>query len=74
VTKRRVREDEKCLAVRIRQISTPDSERRLSHAIEVLLRLVAGEPEGSVSAKKEEKPPKDSRHERIAGQSDGEKG
>jgi len=60
--------------VRVGYVSTPDAESRLSRAIDILLRSAATELEGSVSAKKEEEPPKDSRPEKIAGQSDGEKG
>ena len=73
MTRRQGREDEKCLTVRIHQVTTPDSERRLSRAIEVLLQSAVTELEGSASAAKEEEPNKD-RHEGVAGQSDGEKG
>jgi two-component SAPR family response regulator len=58
----------------IQYAPAPDAKSRLSRAIDILLRSAATELEGSVSAKKEEEPPKDSRPEKIAGQSDGEKG
>ena len=57
----------------IRYVPTPDADSRLLHAIDVLLGSGAREPKESINAKKEE-PPKDSRPEKIAGQSDGEKG
>ena len=69
------RKNNRCLRiVEIRYTPTPDAELRLSRAVDILLRSAATELEGSVSAKKEEEPPKDSRPEKIAGQSDGEKG
>ena len=54
-------------------MSAPDGDAKLSRAIDTLLRAGAREPKGSIDAKKEEEPPKDSRPEKIAGQSDGEK-
>jgi hypothetical protein len=69
------RKNNRCLRIaEIRYVSTPDAESRVSRAIDILLRSAATELEGSGSAKKEEEPPKDSRPEKIAVQSDGEKG
>lgn len=68
------RKNNRCLRiVEIRYTPTPDAESRLSRAIDILLRSAATELQGNVSAKKEEKQPKGSRPEKIAGQSDGEK-
>jgi hypothetical protein len=53
-------------------VSAPDANSRLSRAIDILLRSATKEPEGNINAK-EEKPPKNSRPEKIAGQSDEEK-
>ena len=73
--KRHGDKNNRCLRiVGIRYVPTPDADWRLRRAIEILLRTAARELEGSVNAKKEEEPPKDSRFEKIAGQSDGEKG
>jgi len=52
VARRRGKESEKRLTVRIRQVTTPDNERRLSRAIEVLLRSAAGELKESTNVKK----------------------
>lgn len=69
------RRNDRCLrVVKIRYMSTPDADWRLHRAIDILLRTAATELEESINAKKEEEPPKDSRPEKIAGQSDGEKG
>jgi len=65
----------RCLCiVEIRSIPTPDAESRLSRAVDMLLGSAEKELEGGINAEKEEEPPKDSRPEKIAGQSDGEKG
>lgn len=73
--KRHGDKNNRCLrVVGIRYVPTPDAESRLSRVVDILLRSAARELEGSVSAKKEEEPLKDSRPEKIAGQSDGEKG
>jgi hypothetical protein len=55
VARRRGKESEECLTVRIRQVTTPDSERRLSRAIEVLLRSAAGELKESTNVNKKRK-------------------
>ena len=73
MTRKRLKENTNLL-VKVEHVLAPDTESRLAHAIDILLRSAATELEGSVSAKKEEEPPKDSRPEKIAGQSDGEKG
>jgi len=73
--KRHGDKNNRCLRiVGIRYVPTPDANSRLARAIDILLRSAATDLSGSVSAKKEEEPPKDSRPEKIAGQSDGEKG
>ncbi len=67
------RKNNRCLRiVEIRYRPTPDADRRLRRAVDILLRSAGKESERSISAQKEEKPPKDSRAEKIAGQSDGE--
>jgi hypothetical protein len=75
---KRVRKDRQRLrVVEIRYTPTPDADERLSRALGILLRSgarTATTSEESINAKKEEEPPKDSRPEKIAGQSDGEKG
>lgn len=74
VTRRTNCEGQRLVVVDVRYVAIPDAESRLSRAIDILLRSAATGREGSVSAKKEEEPPKDSRLEKIAGQRDGEKG
>ena len=70
-----VNKNTRCLCiVAIRYVSTPDADLRLARAIDILMRSTAKELKGSTNAEKEEEPPKDSRPEKIAGQSDGEKG
>ena len=75
---KRVRKDRQRLrVVEIRYTPTPDADERISRALGILLRSgarTATTSEESINAKKEEEPPKDSRPEKIAGQSDGEKG
>ena len=75
---KRVRKDwQRLRVVEIRYTPTPDADERLSRALGILLRSgarTATTSEESINAKKEEEPPKDSRPEKIAGQSDGEKG
>jgi hypothetical protein len=68
------RKGKRLKATEIQCVPTPDTDERLSHIVDILLRSAATELEGSVSAKKEEEPPKDGRAEKIAGQSDGGKG
>ena len=74
MAKKQTRQNKKRLVVSMRHVSIPDAESRFSRVVDILLRSAARKLEGSVSAKKEEEPPKDSRPEKIAGQSDGEKG
>ena len=76
---KRVRKDRQRLrVVEIRYTPTPDADERLSRALGILLRSGARtattSSEESINAKKGEEPPKDSRPEKIAGQSNGEKG
>ena len=56
-----VRKNNRCLRiVEIRYTPTPDANWRLRRAVDILLRSAATDLEGSVNAKKEEEPPKDS--------------
>jgi len=63
----------RCLRIlAIHYVSTPNADLRLARAIDLLLRSVAEGLKGSINDKEEE-PPKDSRPEKLAGQSEGEK-
>jgi hypothetical protein len=75
--KRVMKDRQRLRVVEIRYTPTPYADERLSRALGILLRSgarTATTSEESINAKKEEEPPKDSRPEKIAGQSDGEKG
>lgn len=70
MARRRRTKDEKRLVIKIHQVTTPDSERRLSRAIDILLRSPMEDLGRSINTEKEGEPPQDSRPEGVAGQSD----
>ena len=66
MAKKQTRQNKKRLVVSMRHVSIPDAESRFSRVIDILLRSAATELQGSVGAKKEEKPPQDSQPEEVA--------
>jgi hypothetical protein len=59
MTRKRLKENTNLL-VKVEHVLAPDTESRLAHAIDILLRSVVGELEGSIGAKKEAEPPQGS--------------